>query len=76
MVFGRTKIITFFALFGFFLGAATYSIFNWFAATNIIRIMPISLVDIVLSPWFVSGIVGAALSMMIVIVFARFSGQS
>lgn len=73
MAFGKTKILTTFAFFGFFIGTASYFIFNWFVTNNLIRITSISLADIFLAPWFVSGIIGALLSTAIVVVFARVS---
>lgn len=73
MAFGRTKILTTFAFFGFFIGTASYFIFNWFVTNDLIRIMPLSILDILLSPWFISGVTGAILSTMIVVVFAHFS---
>ncbi len=73
MAFGKTKILTTFALFGFFIGTASYFIYNWFVTNNLITIASISVQDILLSPWFISGILGAALSTLIVVSVAHFS---
>lgn len=73
MAFGRTKLLTTFALFGFFIGTASYFIFNWFITNNLIRITSVSILDIILSPWFISGIVGAVLSTVVMVVFAHVS---
>jgi hypothetical protein len=68
---GKTKIITTFALFGFFIGTAAYFFVNWLLSNNLIKITTVSFLDIFISPWFISGIAGAVLSTLIVLVFAR-----
>ena len=73
MFTGRTKILTIFALLGFVIGTTAYFVFNWFVTHNLIKITAISIIDILLSPWFVSGLVGAILAITIMAVFARIS---
>ena len=71
MFYGRTKIFTIFAIFGFFIGTAAYLIFNWLVTNNLINLTSISVNDILLSPWFVSGVAGAVLSMSVLALIAR-----
>ncbi len=73
MFAGRTKIFTIFALFGFFIGTAAYFIFNWFVTNNLIKLTSISIVDILLSPWFIAGIAGAVLSIVALTLIAHLS---
>ncbi len=73
MFTGRTKILTIFALLGFVIGTTAYFVFNWFVTHNLIKITAISILDILVSPWFVSGLVGAILAITILAVFARIS---
>jgi hypothetical protein len=69
--YGRTKIFTIFALFGFFIGTAAYFIFNWFVTNNLIKLTSISITDILLSPWFISGAAGAVLSILVLTLIAH-----
>jgi hypothetical protein len=71
--YGRTKIFTIFALFGFFIGTAAYFIFNWFVTNNLIKLTSISVIDILLSPWFISGVAGAVLSIVALTLIAHLS---
>jgi hypothetical protein len=71
--YGRTKIFTIFALFGFFIGTAAYFIFNWFVTNNLIKLTSISVIDILLSPWFISGVAGAVLSIVVLTLIAHSS---
>jgi hypothetical protein len=73
MFAGRTKILTIFALLGFVIGTTAYFFFNWFVTHNLIKITAISIIDILLSPWFVSGLAGAILAITILAVFAHIS---
>jgi hypothetical protein len=73
MFAGRTKILTIFALLGFVIGTTAYFVFNWFVTHNLIKITAISIIDILLSPWFVSGMAGAILAITILAVFAHIS---
>ena len=71
MFYGRTKIFTIFALFGFFIGTAAYFIFNWLVTKNLVKLTSISVIDILLSPWFISGVAGAVLFISVLALIAR-----
>ena len=73
MFAGRTKILTIFALLGFVIGTTAYFVFNWFITHNLIKITAIPVIDILLSPWFISGLAGAILAITILAVFAYIS---
>jgi hypothetical protein len=69
--YGRTKIFTIFALFGFFIGTAVYFIFNWLVTNNLVKLTSFSIMDILASPWFVSGVAGAVLSISVLTLIAH-----
>jgi hypothetical protein len=71
MAVGRTKVVMRFALFGFVLGTVAYFAFQWFVSNDLIHINFPSMSSLVMSPWFIAGIVGAALATLILIVFSR-----
>lgn len=71
MAYGRTRVITSFAFFGFILGTVAYFVFKWFVANDLIHINFPSLSSLVMSPWFISGIIGALISTLIVVIFSR-----
>ena len=71
MAFERTKILTTFAIFGFLIGTAAYFIFNWARTASLLELNPAPIANLILSPWFTSGIVGAILAMLIVFIVAR-----
>jgi H+/Cl- antiporter ClcA len=71
MAFGRTKIITSFAFFGFILGTVAYFVFKWFVANDLIHINFPSISSLVMSPWFISGTIGALISTLILVIFSR-----
>jgi multisubunit Na+/H+ antiporter MnhE subunit len=73
MAFGKTKILTSFAVFGFCIGAIVYMIVNWITTNNLLRFTPIPVMEILLAPWFISGTAGATLSILIVILVARYN---
>ena len=78
MAFGRTKLLLSFALLGFLVGSATYLVFNWIitnSAIGIIYIYPTPILEVISAPWFMSGIAGSILSVIIIYVSARFSGE-
>jgi hypothetical protein len=56
------------ALFGFLIGAGSWLIFDWMIINSLLPS-----VDVLLSPWFLSGVVGSFLAIVIVYVFARYS---
>jgi flagellin-like protein len=72
MDFGGVKLLLSFALFGFIAGSVAFLAFDYFAL-NILTTVPI--LAIVLSPWFISGIIGAVLAVAIVLIYAHFSGD-
>ena len=76
MVFEKVKLLGSFALFGFIIGAAAFYIFDWFALTGIAQPAPLVLAELAVSPWFVSGIVGSTLSVVIVYAFAHFNSDT
>ena len=71
MTYGRTKVITTFAFFGFILGTIAYFVFKWFVANDLIHINFPSISSLVMSPWFISGVIGALISTLIVVIFSR-----
>lgn len=71
MAYGRTRVITSFAFFGFILGTVAYFVFKWFVANDLIHINFPSLSSLVMSPWFISGVIGALISTLIVVIFSR-----
>jgi len=71
MGFEKVKLLASFALFGFIIGAAAFYIFDWFTFTGIVQPAPLVLVELAASPWFVSGVVGSILSVMLVYAFAH-----
>jgi len=75
MSFDKTKLLLSFALLGFLIGSTTYYAFNWLIVSNTIGILPVPIVDILLAPWFLSGIAGSLLSIIIIYLAARFSSK-
>ena len=69
MVYERTKILTLFAVFGFGIGTGFYFIFSWLMTNYSIS----TTMNLFLHPWFMSGIAGALLSNLIIVVFAHVS---
>jgi len=75
MAFGLSKIMLSISIFGFILGTAAYFVFNWFVTNNIIFVTYVPVISIVFAPWFISGIAGAILSLLIVYIFGRYSSD-
>ena len=75
MSFDRTKLLLSFALFGFLIGATVYVVFDWLIINSAIGINAVPIVEVILTPWFLSGIAGSLLSMIIIYVSAQFSSQ-
>ena len=73
MAFSRTKLLLSFALFGFLVGSAIYFVFDWLIINSTIR--PVPILEIISTPWFLSGIAGSFLSVITVYVSAYFSGE-
>ena len=76
MAFGRSKLMFSIGAFGFLLGTAAYFIFNWLAMNNIIIVTSVPIANVILSPWFISGIAGSIVSIVIVYIFGRFSSEA
>ena len=70
MNFGRVKLLLSFALFGFIGGALTYLAFDNFILNTLTTI---SVLEIVRSPWFISGITGAVLLITIALTYVHFT---
>jgi len=75
MAWGRKKLMSSFALMGFFIGTMAYLLFEWLAANSFFYIFSIPLTQILFSPWFISGIVGALISIIAIYAFAHFSSE-
>ncbi len=78
MAFGRTKLLLSFALLGFLVGSATYLVFNWIitnSAIGIVYVYPTPILEVISAPWFLSGIAGSLLSVIVIYVSAHFSGE-
>jgi len=73
MAWSKTTLISSFAVLGFLLGTISYSVFNWFASNNMIYIATIPLSDLILSPGFVSGVIGSLIAVLAMYVYAHFS---
>lgn len=70
MNFGRAKLILSFALLGFIVGTLTYLAFDCFVLN---KSTTITMLEIVRSSWFISGIAGAVMSVTIALTYAHFS---
>jgi len=76
MAFGLSKLILSIGAFGFILGSVAYLVFNWFITSNMIVVTSLPIASVLFAPWFISGIAGCLLSIVIVYMFARFSSDS
>ena len=72
MNLGGVKLLLSFALFGFIAGTLIFLAFDYFVL-NTLTTIPI--LETVLAPWFISGIIGAILSDTIVLTYAHFAGK-
>jgi len=61
------------AIGGFFIGTIAYFIFDWLTANSTIYIVSFPISQIIFSPGFISGIVGALIALIAVVVYAHFS---
>jgi len=68
--FGKTKLLVSFAFFGFLIGVTTHFVFDWLFVKN--GISPFPIIDVIFTPWFLSGIAGSVLAVMIIFVSAHF----
>jgi len=75
MAWSRTKLMTSVALFGFLMGAIVYFAFEWLINNGVIYIASVPISGIIFSPWFISGIAGALISLIAIYTYAYFSPQ-
>ena len=73
MNIGKTLLILLFALLGFVIGNLIYLIYWWFDIGNFLAAMSIS--EIILSPWFLSGMAGSVLSISCIFALTRLSSK-
>lgn len=73
MSFSRTKILLSFAFIGFLGGVSLYFLLSWLIIGSALQAM--SILDVVSAPWFLSGIAGSLLSIVLVYFAARFSSK-
>ena len=71
---GRTKTLTSIAAIGFLIGVLSYFLFGWISTTIVVT--PIQIMDVVLAPWFLSGIAGSAISLGLVFLMAYLPERS
>ena len=76
MELGRFRLILSFALLGFLVGVAAYIIVDLFTLSSIIGLSQNFLLQIASAPWFLSGIGGAVLSVVIIAAFVHFTADN
>jgi len=69
---GGFKLLLSFAMLGFIGGTLTYLAFDYFILNTLTTS---SVLELVRSPWFISGIIGAVLSITIALTYTRFSSK-
>ncbi|MFQ6075196.1 MAG: hypothetical protein ACE5Z5_03525 [Candidatus Bathyarchaeia archaeon] len=74
---GRVKVLSLFALLGFVIGSVGYFVLSWIADHSIfiVSVSAVPLLDILTAPWFLSGLAGSALSVIIVTTVAHFTPE-
>lgn len=72
--FGRTKMLLAFAFFGFLIGTTAYLVLDVLLLSSI-GMQPMAILELFSMPWFLSGLIGALLSILIVYVSARYAGD-
>ena len=76
MSFDRTKLLLSFALFGFLIGATVYVVFDWLIINSAIGIqLQVPILVVLITPWFLSGVAGSLLSVIIIYVSAHHSSE-
>jgi len=75
MAWSRTKLMTSVAFFGFLIGTIVYFAFEWLTSNGVIYIASIPIAGVIFSPWFISGIAGALISIVAIYIYAHFSPQ-
>jgi hypothetical protein len=73
MSLGRSKIMISFAALGFIIGTAAYILFNWLFNQGFPTINLVPLADVFLSPWFLSGMAGAGIALIAIVVLAYYT---
>jgi H+/Cl- antiporter ClcA len=63
----KLKLLAF-AIYGFIVGVAAYFILDWMQLSSLIQAMSI---EIVLTPWTISGLIGAILYFSVYVAFSR-----
>lgn len=76
MALGLSKLILSIGAFGFILGSAAYLVFNWIITSNMVVVTSVPIASVLFAPWFISGIAGSILSIVMVYMFARFSSDA
>jgi hypothetical protein len=71
--FGKGKLLLSFALLGFLIGSSGYMGLSWLMANSYIQLPPFN--ELLLSNWFISGIIGSMLSILLVVTYAHFARQ-
>jgi len=72
MSFGRTKLLVSFAFLGFFIGTAAFYAFDWLLNNTAMGTYQTPILEMVTRPWFLSGIGGSILSVVVLFVSAKF----
>ena len=74
MSFGKNALMASFAFIGFLAGTALYAVFNWIVVNSTaagILYIPVP----IFAPWFMSGLGGAFMSVILVLVVSHFSRE-
>jgi len=64
LAMSKNKLILSFAFLGFMIGTTAYFAFDWLGTINM------KLPQILSAPWFISGIAGSIISLVVISVFA------
>ncbi len=72
MSFGRNALIASFAFIGFLIGTGLYAVLNWIVVNSTaagVLYLPIP----IFAPWFMSGLAGALMAVLLVAVISHFA---
>ena len=69
---GRTKILGLLAIIGFLIGAVAYFLLDMFVLNETSTLLP-AMISTVMTPWFISGLIGSAIILVAVTVFVQIS---
>lgn len=74
---GRVKVLSIFALLGFVVGSVGYFAIDWIATHHIfvVSVSTVPLWEVLVAPWFLSGLAGSALSVIFVTAAARITPE-